>query len=126
MSRRAVVPSKSSSAEPSAPNTISASTINKASPVGVWGILTDLPSYGAWCPFTEAMVGTLAQGATVVSSVRLRPGDKGTRRTVLRVAALAPREVTWEATLGGACLLHSRVGTSGSSPAGRPQSRKQA
>lgn len=87
---------------------MTASAIIKAPPSSVWGILADLDSYGMWCPFTEAMVGKLALGSTIVEAVRLRPGDKGTRRTVVRVTALAPREVVWESTVGGACLLHAR------------------
>ena len=74
----------------------------------VWAVLTDLPLYPQWAPFTVAIDGALAPGAQVTVHVEMTPGAALRQQpmTVTDVSPAAAR-LAWTMSLLAPFLLHA-------------------
>lgn len=69
-----------------------------ATPAHVWSVLADLHSYRDWNPFIVSMQGELAEGATLVTTIRPRQQSEMSFRPVVRRVEPA-RELRWRGRL---------------------------
>lgn len=78
-----------------------------APPEVVWQVLTDLPRYADWNPFTPRVDGTLAVGNEIMLHVQLTPGRRQ-RLQRQRVTQVNPAQLlSWETKLLARSILRA-------------------
>jgi hypothetical protein len=77
-----------------------------ASPSELYAVLTDLPSYGSWNPFTPGARSTLEPGATIELDVVLN--GKLHHRVESVIAVEPNHKLAWGMRMAGGLLLRSQ------------------
>jgi hypothetical protein len=97
-----------------------------APPEAVWGVLTDLPSYPAWNPFTLQVRSSLEVGAPVDLRVRMARFfglTVGQRQTIRAVEP--PRRLSWGMRMMGGLIRAERHQTLEPLEGGRTRYRSE-